>query len=143
MVNDGGYILGGYTNSFGAGDYDTYIIKTDSIGNQEWSKTFGGIYFDGPAKVIQTLDEGYIISTALGKYKIGSNTFRQDRIIKLDSTGSVQWDKTYGPTRFLAALGPIHELSDGNFVSVGQITDTSTFHVYGTLLKMALLIKYR
>ena len=61
QTTDGGYIIAGWTNSIGAGNYDVYIIKTDNIGNQVWAKAFGGIGSDMAHKIKQTSDGGYII----------------------------------------------------------------------------------
>ena len=62
QTSDGGYIIAGATASYGNGDYDVYLIKTNSTGDVSWTQTFGGSESDGAYSVRQTLDGGYIIA---------------------------------------------------------------------------------
>ena len=61
QTNDGGYALAGFTNSFGAGGKDFWLVKTDSVGNLLWSKTYGGPGDEIADSVIQTSDGGYVL----------------------------------------------------------------------------------
>jgi len=120
LCYDAGYIIGGQTKSFGQGEYDTYVIKIDSLGNFQWQKTFGGVYNDGQANVKQTADGGYIVGCVVTEY-LTPPSYHQSkaRMIKLDSGGNTVWDNTYGPER-PSNVFAIHELPDGSFVAAGQ-----------------------
>ncbi|MGC8814396.1 MAG: hypothetical protein ACP5QL_08340, partial [Dictyoglomus sp.] len=77
--------VAGYTNSFGAGYYDFYIIKLDSNGDKVWEKTYGGSKNDGAYSIQQTTDGGYIVAGYTNSFGAGYGDFY---IIKTDSEGN-------------------------------------------------------
>ena len=92
QISDNGYILTGWTNSFGAGGDDIYLIKTDAIGNLLWTKTFGKNFQENSYSVEQTSDNGHVI---VG-YSPDSTTSSNVYLIKTDSNGNLLWTKTFG-----------------------------------------------
>jgi hypothetical protein len=91
-AKDGGYILAGYTSSRGEGS-DLWLIKTDSEGHEIWNKTFGGSGEDVGTYVAATKDGGYIVVGSTKSYGMGEERLW---LLKTDSNGSLQWDRTFG-----------------------------------------------
>ena len=117
QTSDGGYIVAGYTSSFGAGSYDFWLVKTDGSGNQEWNKTYGGSGSDGARSVEQTSDGGYIIA-GFGPYGAGGCHLW---LVKTDASGNRQWDKTYGGGGSDGAYS-VEQTSDGGYIIAGYTT---------------------
>jgi len=93
QTNDGGYIIAGYTASFGAGWTDFYIVKTDAQGIAQWTRTYGGALHDEAHSISQTSDGGYIVAGSTASFGSGGWDFY---IVKLNSSGDSLWSRTFG-----------------------------------------------
>lgn len=93
QTSDGGYILGGTTIPYGAGDKDWWLIKTDSNGNKVWDKTFGGSSLEVMQRAYQTTDGGYILVGNTFTFSAGGGDIW---LIKTDTNGSQVWSRTFG-----------------------------------------------
>ncbi|MEW6469540.1 MAG: T9SS type A sorting domain-containing protein [Bacteroidota bacterium] len=90
---DGGYALAGFTNSFGNGGYDGYIVRINSWGNIIWSRTLGGSNWDFIYSIAQTGDSGFVVCGET--YSFG-NGGKDAYAVRLDKNGNTVWTKTYG-----------------------------------------------
>ena len=112
---DGGYASAGSTNTFGAGQSDFWLIKTDSLGNMLWNKTFGGPNDDVAGALIQADDGGYLIAGLTASFGAGGFDFW---LVKTDSFGNMQWNKTYGGAKDDFATSVI-KTSGGDYAVAG------------------------
>ena len=114
---DTGYILTGYSNSE-SWDYNIYVVKTDSIGDSLWTRTYGGNDWDFSYSIETTKDSGYIIAGETYSYGAGLS---DGYAIKLDNLGDTLWTKTFGGTG-KDVFKDVIETKDGNFLFAGSIT---------------------
>lgn len=89
---DGGYIIAGQTGSIGAGNYDMYLIKTDSHGYEEWEKTYGGVEIDYAYSLQQTSDGGYILVGSTSSFNLSNHCVY---LIKTGEDGNEEWSYAY------------------------------------------------
>jgi hypothetical protein len=112
---DGGYILAGYTNSFGAGDYDFYLLKIDENGDILWTRTYGGSGLDEAHSVQQTNDGGYVLAGRTNSFGAGGFDFY---LVKTDENGDTLWTRTYGDVGCEEAQS-IRQTFDGGYIVTG------------------------
>jgi predicted secreted protein len=134
QTTDGGYVITGLTSSFGAGGFDAWLIKTDSTGTTQWSKTYGGNGTEYGLHLSQTIEGGYIISGRTTSFGAGGI---DAWLIKTDATGNMLWNKTYGGTKDDIAWSMIQTNDGGYIIAAG--TDSFGFGTTG--VQDLLLIK--
>jgi|GEM_PF-410964 hypothetical protein len=86
---DGGFVIGGFTDSYGAGGLDFLHVKTDSAGEVQWTKTFGGAEWDFGQTIGTTADGGYILGGFTYSFGTGTPTNCNAYLIKTDENGNV------------------------------------------------------
>jgi hypothetical protein len=114
-TSDGGYIIAGTTYSYGAGNGDVWLIKTDANGDEEWSRTFGGSAVEYGESVAQTSDGGYIVTGSTQSYAVGSADVW---LIKTDADGNQEWNQTFGGLNEEHAYS-VAQTSDGGYILAG------------------------
>ena len=115
QTTDGGFALGGYTNSYGAGLYDQWLSKTDSEGNISWSAVYGGAETEYGQAVIQRNDGGYLL---LGSYSASGTTYMYLNFT--DASGNSTQSGYFIPATGNTSGYGVIQCTDGNFVGVGS-----------------------
>ncbi|MGV6861553.1 MAG: T9SS type A sorting domain-containing protein [Putridiphycobacter sp.] len=134
---DSSYAIGGYTNSFGAGGFDFYLIRADKNGAPLWEKTYGGSDWDRAHSLVQLPDSGFVI---VGETYSFGNGNMDAFIIRTDKLGDTLWTNTYGGFEDDYANGVLLDgdsiIVVGGTKSFGQgMTDglILKYHIDGTL----------
>jgi hypothetical protein len=114
ILEDGGFILLGSTESFGNGSSDIWLIKTDSQGETTWAKTFGDNSSDYGKSILKTPDDGYIIRGVTESFGYGNTALV---LIKIDSTGNKIWDNAFGGSNGEGG-NALRETNDGGHILI-------------------------
>lgn len=132
QTEDGGYLLAGYTDSFGSGKFDLWLVKLASDGSIVWQRTYGGSDNDRANFVQQTQDGGYIAIGDTITYGLG---WIDMWALKLDGDGSVSWAKTYGGSSSDSG-SCIRQTHDGGYIAAGNTDSFGPVQNSGWLLKL-------
>jgi hypothetical protein len=133
QTSDGGYIFAGYTYSFGISMADVWLVKTDSLGYEEWSQTFGREWNDKGWSVQSTSDGGYILCGDVGKPD-GSQMW----VIKTDSLGNSLWMEVYCQEGDSHGSS-VEEASDSCYIITGYTYNPGSSSIDMCLLKVNAL----
>ncbi|MES2573769.1 MAG: T9SS type A sorting domain-containing protein [Bacteroidota bacterium] len=112
------------------GNMDYWIVKLNKNGEVQWQKTYGGEYADLLRSMEQTKDGGYILggysnSSQSGEKADATNGIGDYWIVKIDDTGNIEWQKTYGGNGD-NQLYVIHQTEDGGYIAGGNSNSTSS-----------------
>jgi hypothetical protein len=115
QTTDGGYMMAGYTKSFGAGQEDVYAVRVHANGTLAWAKAYGSIGSDFGKAVQQTADGGFVIAG----YTTGFGAGAKDvYVIKIDSSGAVEWSQTFGGSQNDEGMS-VQSTADGGYIATG------------------------
>lgn len=117
---DGGFVIAGMTQSQGAGSADGWLIKTDSEGNMVWNRTFGTSSYDWLTTIDLAQDDGFI----LGGVKGTSAQLDQFWLVKTDSLGNHEWQRTFGGSDYDQCMSVI-ATDDGGYAMTGNTNSFS------------------
>ncbi len=112
---DGGFIFAGETQSFGAGSFDVYLVRTNADGDTMWTRTYGGASYDFGYGVCLTPDGGFLVAGVTLSYGAGG---REGLAIRVDADGNLVWLQAYGGTSHDAFMD-IHRTAEDTYVMVG------------------------
>lgn len=115
-ASDGGFLLVGATSSFGAGDYDVYLVKTDGEGNEVWFKTFGGSRQDRAYSIQETADGGYVFTGEANSFGAG---MADVYLVKTDAAGNEIWSRTFGGAE-IDGGDFVQQTRDGGYIVTGS-----------------------
>jgi hypothetical protein len=124
LTSDGGFAMAGYTTSISGGD--AWIVRGDQNGDTLWTRHYGGDRWQEPHFIAETSDGGLILTgkfnVAVGDYEVG--------VIKLAANGDSLWGNLFGVAGVQDGGNMVIELSDGNFLAVGEGRNAGTTDLY-------------
>ncbi|MDD4652876.1 MAG: hypothetical protein PHQ34_11665 [Methanothrix sp.] len=122
QTSDGGFVLAGYTESFGEGGNDVWLIKTNKKGDEVWNRTFGGKDDDFGKDIQPTKDGGFVITGTT--YSFADKVLNPERwgdiwLIRTNASGNELWNRTFAGVSWDDGYS-VREASDGGFILAGS-----------------------
>ena len=139
QTSDGGYALAGLTDPIGIdGASDGWLVKTDSLGNMEWNKPYGGAGHDTFRSLVATSDGGFVLAgmwnCSFDEFWLWNTDFfgvgGDGWLVKVDALGNMKWDMTFGDgDNERASFYSVVETSDGGYAVAGRNEDSDCWLV--------------
>jgi Tol biopolymer transport system component len=123
-TDDGGFVILGESASFGAGDWDMFLLRVDRDGNELWSRTFGGPGKERGNAILRTSDGGYIFTGQTPSFGAGDEDLY---LVSTDDQGNEVWSRTYGGERDEEGYA-IQETADGGFLILAEVSQGETVY---------------
>ncbi len=133
-TSDGVFVIAGLTRSYGSGNRDMWMVKTDASGLIEWNRTFGGQSNDYADSIIGTSDGGYALAGRTESFGSGSEDMW---LVKTNSSGQVEWNQTFGGSEADVAYS-LMETSENEYVLVGRTASQESGNSDLWLLKIKM-----
>lgn len=131
VTHDSSYAIGGYTNSFGAGGFDFYLVRTDITGYPVWEKTYGGSNWDKATALAENVqDSGFVLVGETSSYGSGNKDIY---IVRTDKNGDTLWTKTYG--------GPENDWATGVLIDGDSVVVCGGTESYGAGMADGIILK--
>ena len=127
QTKDGGYIIGGRTYPYGEEVTDLWILKTDSIGNEQWNKSFGDQSYEDCYSILQTDDGGYV-AAGVKNYS--------GWILKIDASGTLIWDMVF-PNDICSTVFSMDKTDDNGIIVTGIVSTSNPFDRHLSLIKLS------
>ena len=131
-TSDGGYVLSGRFENEGPGKWDWYLLKVDSLGNQEWREEYGDTLDQSKGYSFITQDKGFVM---VGYTEL-TNGVGEAYIIKTDSLGQMEWENTFGYENYFDTFLHGQQLSSGDYIISGGIMDLNSLTPNAWLMKI-------
>ncbi len=123
------YVFAGGTESFGAGSSDFWIIKTDTLGNMLWNKTYGGLLQENAWSLDKTPSDDYFVAgfkeSLTGDFDIW--------VMRINSSGEVKWNATFGSNMSDEDMPTVKYTLDGGCIILAR---TSSHNIDYLLIKL-------
>ncbi len=129
QTTDGGYIILGGVYNGPATRHDMVVSKVDFLGNEIWTKEFGGDEDETPGSIRQTMDGGYVFAGATKSFGASNAGY----IVKLDENGDEEWSTLLSNGRIIS---DIRQLPDGTYVLAGKIAGSFFSPGSGLMIKL-------
>ena len=127
-----GFYIAGYTNSYGNGGYDFYLVKTDESGNLEWEKSYGYSGWERVHDAVLMADGGILM---VGETNSTMNSNTDMYIVRTDQNGDTLWTKQLG-TDYDDLLTSIHPLDDSTYYLAGSMYVADSSKIKGCVMKI-------